>query len=176
MEPNRPNEETNKTHPNNAPPETSTVSVSGDKTRAETNYHHAPPPHRVSVRPPFSPAAPHRPSVPEAKKLPSPPPPQRLKPKRTGVTGPQHGRHPSTGVPRPTNHTRPSPGRTRARGRGLGPLTAAAALRRERLGGNVCTCTFEREGKKGNSTQPSPDRKTSTISNPPCLPLPACQS
>lgn len=43
MEPNRPNEETNKTHPNNAPPETSTVSVSGDKTRAETNYHYAPP-------------------------------------------------------------------------------------------------------------------------------------
>jgi hypothetical protein len=41
MEPNRPNEETKKTYPNNAPPETSTVSVS--ETRAETNYHHAPP-------------------------------------------------------------------------------------------------------------------------------------
>lgn len=113
---------TKTTHPNNAPPaETSTVSVSERQDQRErTNYHHAPPP-TVCVRsstvfPRSSP-----PSVrPRSGKAPLP---RRPIPKRTGVTGPQHGRHPSTGVPRPTNHTRPSPGRTRARGGGLGPLT-----------------------------------------------------
>lgn len=174
MEPNRPNEENQDDPSQQRPARQNQHNLRlRDKTRErELTITTPPPPHRVC---PFIHRFPQqlstvRPSPKRKSSL-----PRRPKPKRTGVTGPQHGRHPSTGVPRPTNHTRPSPGRTRARGGGLGPLTQPCGERGQ--GGKGCTCTFEREEKKCHSTQPSPDRKTKHNLQPPhCLPLLACQS
>lgn len=132
MEPNRPNEENQDDPSQQRPARQNQHNLRlRDKTRERelTITTPPPPPPCVSVHPPFSPAALHRSSVPEAEKLP-PPPPQTQENRCDGSPAwtppldrrpPPHESHP----PLPWQN----PG---ARGRAR---AADAALRRERAGG-----------------------------------------